>query len=87
MCARKIDMSDEHVTIKLLRERYPGKYTMICDAVVGNMIILGVGVKVLPHDEWPEFIMPSGVTLDTNEEAKLQTALLWSYWGLEGSPS
>jgi len=74
-------MSDEHIPIKLLRERYDGKYTMICDAVVGNMIILGVGVRVLPPGACPEFILPSGVTLDTNEEAELQTALLWSLLG------
>jgi hypothetical protein len=61
--------------------------TMLHDAVVGSTIILGAGVRVLPPVAGPELILPAGVTLDTDEELELQTALLWRYWGLEDSPS
>ena len=71
---------DQTTEFKVLSERRDGKYVVIYDVAVDNLTILGIRIEEIPP-HGAKVIFPT-IAL-TDNESKIEAALLWDYYGLD----
>jgi hypothetical protein len=70
--------------IKIMNERWSGKYTMVCDVNFEGRLISDVSAEEYPPViGTPEVYFPAGIDLPEKDQRMIETAVLNCYYGVE----
>jgi hypothetical protein len=74
---------DMGLSVKIVNENWIGKYVMVCDVIVGDVVIKGIHVSADPPVTEAVVSFPIGTSLTKHQVSAIENALLASYYDVD----
>jgi hypothetical protein len=72
--------------VKVLNERWEGKYKLVCDVIVDNQRISGVEIEASPPEKNAEVLLPAAIKLSDDQKGRVEKAALYFYYDIDSKP-